>query len=120
MIGSGIFELGRTVPERYCITKQLLQKVTSSNVSAFEKSIIEIYMTWYNGNFSGVLKGFLQDFVGALYRDLRNSLVDLRVNAKLSGTKKISSQQIINIVFSGSVQNVQAGGIIDSEITQTE
>ena len=118
--GSGVFELGRTVPERYCIIKQLLQKVTSGDVRVFEESIIKIYMTWYNGNFSEILKDFLQDFIGALYRDLRNSLVDLRVNAKLSSAKKISSQQIINIVFSGNVQNVQTGEIVDSEITQTE
>ena len=120
MVGSGIFKLGNTKQERYCITKNILKKQTE-NIEKFENFILSKTRNWYyDGNVETLAYKFLKDFLGAFYRELRNSLIDLRVEAELSNDKKISEQQIINIVLSGNVQNVQANNISNSEIAQSE
>ena len=50
---------------------------------------------------------FLGDFLGSLHRDLKNMLIDMRVEAELADEKLISEARIINIIFGGNVQNVQ-------------
>lgn len=110
------FNLGNTKQERYCITKSILKKAAED----FEGFILGKALKWYPDNLPGRSSKFLSDFLGAFYRELRNSLIDLRVEAELSNDRKIPEQKIINLVLGGSIQNVQANNISNSGITQNE
>jgi len=117
MKGSGDFHLPDLIAERFVITKGVLEKLAEEG----DDFLLGVpYTAWYHGEIPEVRLALLYDFLGTLYSDIRNMLVDFRVEAELSEKQEISENTIVNIVFRGSVQNVQATNIKDSEITQNK
>lgn len=115
MIGSGKFSLPDQIAERFVITKGVLEELANNSLDG-----IPVTAWYHHRNISELRLALLHDFLGTLYSDLRNMLADFRVEAELSKNNEISENTIVNIVFRGNVQNVQATHIKDSEITQNE
>lgn len=104
MVGSGLYSLPSEIPNRILLTRAILSK-TSSEGFSFTRRFLH---AWYSqGNIHEMTMYFLGDFLGSLHRDLKNMLIDMRVEAELADKELISEAQITNIIFGGNVQNVQ-------------
>lgn len=104
MAGSGVYSLPSGTPDRILLTRVILAKTASEGLN-FTRRFLHV---WYSSrNIHEMTMYFLGDFLGSLHRDLKNMLIDMRVEAELADEKLISEARIINIIFGGNVQNVQ-------------
>ncbi|NLT44104.1 MAG: hypothetical protein GXX80_01140 [Thermotogaceae bacterium] len=104
MAGSGVYSLPNEIPNRILLTRAILSRTASEGLN-FTRRFLR---AWYSqGNIHEMTMYFLGDFLGSLHRDLKNMLIDMRVEAELADEKLISEARIINIIFGGNVQNVQ-------------
>lgn len=104
MTGSGMYSLPGEIPNRILLTRAILSKTASEGFN-FTRRFLH---AWYSqGNIHEMTMYFLGDFLGSLHRDIKNMLIDMRVEAELADKELISEAQIINIIFGGNVQNVQ-------------
>lgn len=98
-----IYSLPNKITERTLLTRDLL----TETVTKGRDLTVELTNSWYTGGIGVATTKFLQDFLGSLHRDLKNLLIDMRVEAELAQANRISESVITNIIFGGNVQNVQ-------------
>ena len=80
-----IYSLPNKITERTLLTRDLL----TETVTKGRDLTVELTNSWYTGGIGVATTKFLQDFLGSLHRDLKNLLIDMRVEAELAQANRI-------------------------------
>ena len=115
MLGSGSYKLPDNTTERIHLIKKFLMRIPENG----ENFVLNVAINWYpTTKITQMWDYLMNDFLKQFHRDVRNILIDLRVEAELSEKKQVSENMIINILQGGgNIQNIQ--GDNNTDITQT-